>query len=96
MINIIKKYIYLILAAVVLVYTVFCDIFMTFSLSMNAVFGTAFVLLILLYYMTEKPLNEEERAPSFIRIFIKVFSIFFFSGIIILIILRIYMKMKLI
>lgn len=94
MVSIIKKYIYLLLAAVVLVYTVFCDIFMTFSLSMNAVFVIAFVLLIFLYYMTEKPLNEEERAPSFIRIFIKVFSIFFFSGIIFLIIFNVMYPKK--
>lgn len=85
MIRIIKKHIYLFLAAVVLVYTVFCDIFMTFSLSMNAVFATAFVLLVLLYYMNERPLDREERAPSFLRIFIKVFSVFFFSGILFLI-----------
>lgn len=94
MINTIKKYIYLLLAAVVLVYTVICDIFMTFSLSMNAVFATAFVLLILLYYMSERPLNREERAPSFIRIFAKVFSAFFFSGIIILIIFNVLYPKK--
>ena len=94
MISIIRKYIYILLAAVVLIYTIFCDIFMTFSLSMNAVFATAFVLFILLYYMDERPLDEEERAPSFIRIFIKVFSIFFFLGIISLIIFNILYPKK--
>lgn len=94
MISIVKKYLYLFLAAVVLVYTVICDIFMTFSLSMNAVFFTAFVLLILLYYMAERPLNKEERGPSFLRIFVKVFSIFFFSGIIILIIFNVLYPKK--
>lgn len=94
MINVIKKYIYLLLAAVVLVYTVICDIFLTFSLSMNAVFVTAFVLFILLYYMAERPLNREERAPSFIRVFIRVFSVFFFAGIIFLIIFNVLYPKK--
>lgn len=89
MIDFIKKYIYLFLSAVVLVYTVICDILMTFSLSMNTVLITALVLLLLLYYMSSNPLNLEERTPSFIRIFIKVFSIFFFAGVFALILFNI-------
>lgn len=89
MINFIKKYVYLLLSIVVLIYTVLCDILMTFSLSMNAVLITAFVLLVLLYYMASNQLNLEERTPSFIRIFIKVFSIFFFLGVTCLILFNI-------
>ena len=81
MINFIKKYIFLILSVVVMAYTIICDILMTFSISMNTVLLTAFILLLLLYYMESNPLDLEERSPSFLRIFIKVFSTFFFVGV---------------
>lgn len=85
MISFIKKYIFLFFAIIVMAYTVVCDILMTFSISMNTVLITAFILFILLYYMESNPLNREERTPSFIRIFIKTFSIFFFVGVLSLI-----------
>ena len=86
MTNLLKKIFILLFAALILIYLVICDIFMTFSLSMNAVMITAFILCILLFYMLQHPLNLEERAPSFIRIFVKVFSVYFFVGIISLVI----------
>lgn len=54
---------------------------MTFSFSMNSIFIAAIVLCILIHYMINNPLNLEERSPSFIRIFIHIFSAFFFVGI---------------
>ena len=89
MIDFVKKYIYLFLSIVVMAYIVICDILLTFSLSMNTVLITAFILLVLLYYMASNPLNHEERTPSFIRIFVKVFSIFFFVGVALLILFNI-------
>lgn len=84
-----KKIFFLLLAILILVYTAICDVLMTFSISMNAVLITAFVLCVLIYYMECYPLSLEERSPSFIRIFIKVASIFYFSGVVLLIIFNI-------
>lgn len=63
---------------------------MTFSLTMNAVFITAIVLFVLMYYLVSNPLNLKERGPSFRRIFIKVFAVFYFFGITALILFNIY------
>ena len=90
MINFIKKKIFLIFASIILVYTIICDLLMTFSMSMNAVLAIAFVLCLLLYYMINNPLNREERSPSFIRTFVIVYSIFFFVGIMSIILFNIF------
>ena len=62
---------------------------MTFSLSMNVVFITGLMLCLFLYYMEIRPLNKEVRGPSFIRVFIKVASVFYFVGIFSIIIFNI-------
>ena len=82
MIKLIKKYIYLILAIIIAVYIFLCDILMTFSFSMNIVFLTAVILLVMISYIINFPLEKEIRGPSFVRILTIVVSIFFFSGII--------------
>ena len=82
MIRVIKKFIFLIAAILVFVYIALCDMLMSFSLSMNTVFVTMGVLLLLLYYINAYPINKEERGPSFFHELIKVVSIFFFSGVI--------------
>lgn len=81
MIKFIKNNICLALASIIAIYILICDLLMTFSFSMNCVFGTAVVLLIALHYMINVPLNKEVRGPSFIRILIKVVSVFFFMGV---------------
>lgn len=81
MIKVIKKYIFLLFAIVIVLYLMLCNVYMTFSLIMNAMFITAAILCILLYYLNDNPLNIEERPPSFVRIFIRVFSAFYFLGV---------------
>ena len=90
MINVIKKYIFILLAVVTLIYLLICNVVMTFSFIMNAVFITAIVLFILIYYLISNPINLKERSPSFIRIFINVFAIFYFFGIASIIIFNIF------
>lgn len=89
MIKFIKKNIFLILAVLCFLYLCICDVLMTFSLSMNTVFLTAVILLLLLHYVYNNPVKKELRAPSFIHEFIKVVAIFFFSGVISLIVFNI-------
>ncbi|MBP3201366.1 MAG: YdcF family protein [Lachnospiraceae bacterium] len=81
MIKFIKKYIFLVLALIIAIYLFMCDVLMTFSISMNVVFLTAVILLLMIQYMVNVPLNKKVRGPSFVRILIIVASIFFFSGI---------------
>ena len=81
MINLIKKKIFPLLAVILAIYIIICDLMMTFSFSMNVVFGTAIVLLCMLQYMVVFPVNKEFRGPSFIRVFTKVVSAFFFIGV---------------
>ena len=90
MVKILKKFIFIFLAVITFIYLVVCNIVMTFSFIMNAVFITAIVLFILIYYLINNPLNLKERAPSFIRIFINVFAFFYFLGIGSLIIFNIF------
>ena len=81
MIKLIQKFVFLILAAIIFIYILICDTLVSFSLSMNAVFFTAIILLLLLHYITNNPVRKELRPPSFIHEFIKVVSIFFFLGV---------------
>ena len=89
MIKLIKQNIFLLLAIVVAIYIVSCDILMTFSISMNVVFFSAVTLFVMIHYITNHKINDEERDPSFFYEFTKVFSIFFFLGIFSLIIFNI-------
>ena len=81
MIKIIKKYIFLVLAAIIASYIIICDLLMTFSFSMNVVFFGATILLIMTSYIINFPLDKEVRGPSFLRILTITVTIFFFSGI---------------
>lgn len=81
MIKLIKKNIFHVLAIILAIYIIICDIMMTFSFSMNVVFGTLILLLCMLQYMVMFPVNKEFRGPSFIRVFVKVVSIFLFIGV---------------
>ena len=81
MIKFIKKYIFLVLALIIAIYLFACDILMTFSIIMNVVFLTAVILLLMIQYMVNVPLNKKVRGPSFVRVLTIVVSIFFFSGI---------------
>ena len=81
MIKFIKKYIFLVLALIIAIYLFMCDVLMTFSISMNVVFLTAVILLLMIQYMVNVPLNKKVRGPSFVRVLITVVSIFFFSGV---------------
>ncbi len=81
MIKFIKKYIFLVLALIIAIYLFMCDVLMTFSISMNVVFLTAVILLLMIQYMVNVPLNKKVRGPSFVRVLITVISIFFFSGV---------------
>lgn len=84
LINFIKKSIFIILAILILMYLVFCDAVMSISMSMNLCFLTAVVLLVLLQYCINNPIDEEESEPSFFHMFIKVATTLFFSMFIIL------------
>lgn len=85
----IKKTILLSIAIIIALYTIICDILMTFSISMNCVLLTGSILCVFLYYMELNPLDLEERTPSFIRVFIKIFSLFYFFGISLLFLINI-------
>ena len=90
MIRIIKKNICFVLALLLFLYVIVCDFLMTFSFSMNLVFGIAIVLLLMLQYMIFFPVDKEFRGPSFIRVFAKVVSTFFFLGITLLIVFNVF------
>ena len=90
MLNLIKKYIFILFAVITLIYLSICNVLMTFSLTMNVVFITAIVLFVLIYYLISNPLDIKERGPSFLRIFIKVFAAFYFIGITSLIFFNIF------
>ena len=86
MIRFVKKNICLIFSGIILVYIAICDIIMTFSFSMNVVFFSAIILLLLMNYIINNPVDKKFRGPSFIRELSKVVTIFFFLGIISIII----------
>lgn len=81
MIKFIKNNICLALAFIIAIYIVICDMLMTFSFSMNCVFGAAVILLLMAHYMINRPLNKEVRGPSFARVLIQVVFVYFFVGI---------------
>lgn len=81
MIKIIKNIIYIIAASILFIYIIICDILMSFSISMNLCFFASIVLLILVGYVINNPIDYTKRGPSFIYTFIKVSSILFFVGV---------------
>lgn len=89
MINLIRKNIFLIFAIIIFVYLCFCDMMMTISISMNLCFITAIVLLVLLHYIVNNPINEKESKPSFFYIFVKTTAVLFFLGIILVILFNV-------
>ena len=82
MIKVFKNTICLVLAIIIAVYTIICDVWMTFSFSMNCVLFTAVILLILMNYIINFPVNKEVRGPSFPRVLAQVVTVFYFLGII--------------
>lgn len=89
MIRFIKNNICLVFAILIVLYLGICDVLMTFSFSMNAVFMVAAILLILMNYIINNPVNKEFRGPSFLREFTKVVTVFFFMGVISIIVFNI-------
>ncbi len=90
MIKFLKNTICLFLAIVIAIYIIMCDIWMTFSFSMNCVFFTAVILLLLMNYIINYPIDKEERGPSFVRILTQVVTVFYFTGIISLLLFNIF------
>ena len=82
MIKVFKNTICLVLAIIIAVYTIICNVWMTFSFSMNCVLFTAVILLILMNYIINFPVNKEARGPSFPRVLAQVVTVFYFLGII--------------
>lgn len=81
----IEKKIFLFIACILTIYILFCDMVMSFSITMNIVFFAGVILLLLLYFTSKSDEWKEENPPSFIDIFAKVSSILYF-GIMLLII----------
>ena len=79
LIKLIKKYILIILAVIIILYLAFCDAVMSISFTMNLCFITAAMLLIFLQFCINNPIDPEESEPSFFHIFIKVSNVLLFS-----------------
>ena len=82
MFKLIRKNIFLILAIIIFIYIVLCDILMTASITMNMCFAFAIILMIILQYLINNPIDEEKDEPKFIYIFIKISTFLFFFAII--------------
>ncbi|MBQ2205452.1 MAG: YdcF family protein [Lachnospiraceae bacterium] len=78
-VNILKKYVLYLVAFIIFVYIIICDILMTFSISMNMCFFAGIILLVLFNYLINNPVRKEVRSPSFFYIFIKVSTILYFA-----------------
>lgn len=76
--KILKKSIFLVFAILILVYIVICDVFMTFSITMNLCFIFSAILMLILQYFVNNPVDEEEMEPKFIYIFVKIATFLFF------------------
>ena len=85
-----KKYIFIILAAILLFYYISCSILTRFSLSMLLPFLVAIVFLLLLYYINNNKKDRKVTGPKFFNIFIYVSSIMYFSIYILIILLNIF------
>lgn len=81
----IDKKIYLFFAFVLSIYIFFCDMMMSFSITMNIVFFAGIILLLLLYFINKSDDWNEENPPSFIDVFVKVSSILYFGLMLLLI-----------
>ena len=82
MIKMLKKTIFIIFAIIIFIYIMLCDAIMSISLTMNFCFVTMGVVLILLQYVINNPIDEKKREPSFFHIFIKISASLFFLTII--------------
>ena len=84
MIKFVKKTIFIFFAIVIFLYIIFCDTVMSISLTMNLCFGTIAIMLLLVQYVINYPIDEKKREPSFFYIFIKVSASMLFAGILLL------------
>ena len=63
---------------------------MTISISMNLCFIVAIVLLVLLHYIENNPIDEKESKPNFYYIFVKTAAALYFLGIILVFLFNVF------